>query len=122
MKKKITRGISKDFAEAFKQSELYKLYREHKAELFIGVRNNYLNLYYKSTLKNRPFYFMVNIFTILKFRWSFLARMIPDTVQSIQFLAFSLVNFYHFYLLSEGFHLRDVPVQLSRHFNQITAS
>lgn len=46
MKKKITRGISKDFAEAFKQSELYKLYGEHKDELFIGVRNNYLNLYY----------------------------------------------------------------------------
>ena len=45
-KKKITRGISKDFAEAFKQSELYKLYGEHKDELFIGVRNNYLNLYY----------------------------------------------------------------------------
>jgi hypothetical protein len=45
-RKKITRGISKDFAEAFKQSELYKLYREHKDELFIGVRNNYLNLYY----------------------------------------------------------------------------
>lgn len=46
MKKKITRGISEDFAEAFKQSELYKLYGEHKDELFIGVRNNYLNLYY----------------------------------------------------------------------------
>lgn len=46
MTKKITRGISKDFAEAFKQSELYKLYGEHKDELFIGVRNNYLNLYY----------------------------------------------------------------------------
>jgi len=46
MKKKITRGISKDFAKAFKQSELYKLYGEHKDELFIGVRNNYLNLYY----------------------------------------------------------------------------
>lgn len=46
MKKKITRGISKDFAEAFKQSELYELYGEHKDELFIGVRNNYLNLYY----------------------------------------------------------------------------
>jgi hypothetical protein len=46
IKKKITRGISKDFAEAFKQSELYKLYGEHKDELFIGVRNNYLNLYY----------------------------------------------------------------------------
>ncbi|PKP06634.1 MAG: hypothetical protein CVU10_03475 [Bacteroidetes bacterium HGW-Bacteroidetes-5] len=46
MKKKITRGISKDFAEAFKKSELYKLYGEHKDELFIGVRNDYLNLYY----------------------------------------------------------------------------
>ncbi|MDP3432800.1 MAG: hypothetical protein Q8T04_07535 [Bacteroidota bacterium] len=45
-KKKITRGITKDFAAAFKQSELYKLYGEHKDELFIGVRNNYLNLYY----------------------------------------------------------------------------
>jgi hypothetical protein len=45
MTKKITRGISKDFAEAFKKSELYKLYGEHKDELFIGVRNNYLNLY-----------------------------------------------------------------------------
>jgi len=45
-RKKITRGISKDFAEAFKQSELYKLYGKHKDELFIGVRNNYLNLYY----------------------------------------------------------------------------
>jgi len=45
-KKKITRGISKDFAKAFKQSELYELYGKHKDELFIGVRNNYLNLYY----------------------------------------------------------------------------
>jgi hypothetical protein len=44
--KKLTRGITKDFAEAFKHSELYKLYGEHKDELFIGVRNNYLNLYY----------------------------------------------------------------------------
>ena len=44
--KKITRGISKDFAEEFKKSELYKLYKEHKDELFIGVRNNSLNLYY----------------------------------------------------------------------------
>ena len=42
------RGIDSDFAEAFKKSELYKLYEEHKDELFIGVRNNYLNLYYNS--------------------------------------------------------------------------
>ena len=44
--KKLTRGITKEFAEAFKQSKLYELYNEHKDELFIGVRNNYLNLYY----------------------------------------------------------------------------
>lgn len=40
------RGISTDFANAFKGSDLYKLYKEHQDELFIGVRNNYLNLYY----------------------------------------------------------------------------
>ncbi|GAB1431635.1 hypothetical protein MASR2M29_02600 [Spirochaetota bacterium] len=45
-KNKITRGITKDFAEAFKKSDLYKLWEEHKDELFIGVRNDYLNLYY----------------------------------------------------------------------------
>lgn len=44
--KKITRGISPDFAEAFKKCELYDLYKEHGNELFLGVRNNYLNLYY----------------------------------------------------------------------------
>ncbi len=44
--RKTTRGIDKDFAEAFNKSELYKLYEKHKDELFIGVRNNYLNLYY----------------------------------------------------------------------------
>lgn len=41
-----TRKISTEFAEAFKQSELYNLYGEHMDELFIGVRNDYLNLYY----------------------------------------------------------------------------
>jgi len=44
--KKIVRGISKDFAEAFRKCELYRLYEKHKDELLIGVRNNYLNLYY----------------------------------------------------------------------------
>lgn len=44
--KKLTRGITKEFAEAFKQSKLYEHYNEHKDELFIGVRNDYLNLYY----------------------------------------------------------------------------
>lgn len=45
-KKKITRGISEDFAEAFKKSQLYRLYEKHKDELLIGIRNDYLNLYY----------------------------------------------------------------------------
>lgn len=44
--KKITRGISEDFAKVFKKSELYKLYENHNDELLLGVRNNYLNLYY----------------------------------------------------------------------------
>jgi hypothetical protein len=44
--KKITRGISKEFAEKFKKCELYELYQKHRDEIFIGVRNNYLNLYY----------------------------------------------------------------------------
>jgi hypothetical protein len=44
--KKLTRGIHEDFAEAFRQSGLFTLYKKHKKELFIGVRNNYLNLYY----------------------------------------------------------------------------
>lgn len=46
IEKKITRGISENFAEVFKKSELHKLYGNHKDELFLGVRNNYLNLYY----------------------------------------------------------------------------
>ncbi len=45
-KKKITRGVSKDFAKAFKESELYDLYENNRDELIVGVRNNYLNLYY----------------------------------------------------------------------------
>jgi len=44
--KKNTRGINKDFAAAFKLTELNKLYKKHRDELIIGVRNNYLNLYY----------------------------------------------------------------------------
>jgi len=44
--KKITRGISKEFAEMFKNCNLNNLYQEHRDELFIGVRNDYLNLYY----------------------------------------------------------------------------
>ena len=40
-KKKLTRGIDEKFAEAFKQTKLFVLYKNHKDELFIGVRNNF---------------------------------------------------------------------------------
>jgi hypothetical protein len=43
---KLTRGIDEGFAKAFKKSKLFALFKNHKKELFIGVRNNYLNLYY----------------------------------------------------------------------------
>ena len=46
MTKKITRGISKEFALVFKQTDLYRLYIENESELVIGIRNNYLNFYY----------------------------------------------------------------------------
>ena len=40
------RRIDKSFADAFKSSSLYKLYKEHTDELFLGVRNGYINLYH----------------------------------------------------------------------------
>jgi len=43
---KITRGISKEFAEAFKNCELHKLCRENSEDTLIAVRNNYMNIYY----------------------------------------------------------------------------
>jgi hypothetical protein len=44
--KELTRGIDDEFASEFKKSKLFTLYENHKDELFIGVRNDYLNLYY----------------------------------------------------------------------------
>ena len=46
--KKITRGISPEFAEALAKSPLFKLYQEHKSELFLGIRNDSVNLYYNA--------------------------------------------------------------------------
>ena len=42
------RGIDNDFAKSFKNSELFKLYNDHKQDLFIGIRNNYINLYHNA--------------------------------------------------------------------------
>lgn len=44
--KKITRGISKEFAEEFKKCELHKLCKENGNDTLIAVRNNYINVYY----------------------------------------------------------------------------
>ena len=45
--KKSIRGIS--FVDKFKESCLYKeLYLQHRTELFIAIRNEYLNIYYNN--------------------------------------------------------------------------
>lgn len=46
MGKKITRGISQEFAKAFKKSEIFELYKSKQDELIVGIRNNYLSIYY----------------------------------------------------------------------------
>ena len=48
MSNKITRGISEKFAKAFVDSKLYSLYDANREDLFLGVRNEYINLYYKA--------------------------------------------------------------------------
>ena len=45
-KKKIIRGINEEMADALKNSCLHHLYTESQEELFFGIRNGYLNLYY----------------------------------------------------------------------------
>lgn len=42
------RGVGKPLIEKFINSEIGKFYFKHKHELFLGVRNDYINLYYKS--------------------------------------------------------------------------
>jgi ribonuclease BN (tRNA processing enzyme) len=62
------RGIDDDFAEAFKKNKLYQFYKKHKDkdELFIGVRNNCLNIYYncgsivKIEYKNGKFFYDIS--------------------------------------------------------------
>ena len=43
----LNRGISAELIDAFKHHPLYILYRQHADELLIGIRNNYLNIYYQ---------------------------------------------------------------------------
>ena len=44
--KSLNRGVSSELTEAFKRHPLYTFYRQHADELLIGIRNNYLNIYY----------------------------------------------------------------------------
>lgn len=41
------RGVSALLIDAFKRNPLYAFYQQHTDELLIGVRNNYLNIYYR---------------------------------------------------------------------------
>ena len=41
------RGLSEKFITAWDESELKDFYEEHKNELFIGIRDEYINIYYK---------------------------------------------------------------------------
>ncbi len=45
-KNELLRGVSGRFAETFRHSGLYRFYAAHRNELFLGVRNGYVNLYY----------------------------------------------------------------------------
>ncbi len=41
------RGVSAELIESFKRSSVYELYLRHQDELLIGIRCNYLNVYYR---------------------------------------------------------------------------
>ena len=44
---KLTRGIDRKFAAVFTKTAVYKLLIKHPRELFLGIRNNYINIYYR---------------------------------------------------------------------------
>ena len=45
--KKLTRGLDEKHLNKFKESNWFEFYKQHQDELFLGIRNNYINLYYK---------------------------------------------------------------------------
>ena len=46
---KLTRGLDQKHLDNFKKSKWFEFYKEHKDadKLFLGIRNNYINIYYK---------------------------------------------------------------------------
>jgi len=46
---KIMRGVDNKFAEAFMETAAYDLLKQHRDELFLGIRNGYINIYYRGS-------------------------------------------------------------------------
>jgi hypothetical protein len=92
------RGIDDDFANAFRGNEekelhkLYKLYNENKKkdELFLGVRNNYLNIYYncgsivKIEYKNGKFFYDTSASYLYKKPEKIMPQFICDRYEDIK--------------------------------------
>ena len=47
MEKDLGRGLRTEKLKKFKQSNWYQFFKNHTNELFLGIRNNYINIYYK---------------------------------------------------------------------------
>lgn len=45
--KKLIRGLDENYLQRFFDSKWFKFYKEHEDELFLGIRNNYVNIYYR---------------------------------------------------------------------------
>lgn len=45
--KKLGRGLNNAFLEKFKNSDWHTFFNNHQNELILGIRNNYVNIYYK---------------------------------------------------------------------------
>lgn len=47
VEKKLMRGLDDIHLKKFKKSKWFDFYKQNKDEIFLGIRNNYINLYYK---------------------------------------------------------------------------
>lgn len=47
VEKNLMRGLDEKHLKAFKSSRWFDFYKQNKDEIFLGIRNNYINLYYK---------------------------------------------------------------------------
>lgn len=47
VERKLMRGLDEKQLNEFKDSKWFEFYKRHQDELFLGIRNNYVNIYYK---------------------------------------------------------------------------